>query len=138
VCRPAPAAATTYVGSFETKYHYNYRRPVTAIRAADTDGNSNTSTDPRWTALVTTPPIPDYDSAHAVQGGAADEVSKRFFETDHIGRNLAHSRRLPLPQGDGGGDRARPQDRRSFRRRLPAAGALSARASGRQAVTRSR
>jgi hypothetical protein len=31
--------ADGYVSSFETKYHYDYWRPVTAIRAADTDGN---------------------------------------------------------------------------------------------------
>ena len=33
------ALADGYVGSFETKYHYNYWRPVTAIQTADTDGN---------------------------------------------------------------------------------------------------
>ena len=33
---------------------------------------------------MTTPPIPDYDSAHAVQGGAGAGVLKRFFGTDHI------------------------------------------------------
>jgi hypothetical protein len=73
-----------YIGSFETKYHYNYWRPVTAIQTADTDGNPNTSADPTWTPLVQTPPIPDYDSAHSVEGGAAARVLKRFFGTDHI------------------------------------------------------
>ena len=33
------ALADGYIGSFDTKYHYNFWRPVTAIRAADTDGN---------------------------------------------------------------------------------------------------
>ncbi len=65
------ALADGYIGSFETKYHYNYWRPVTAIRLADSDGNPDTSADPTWTPLVVTPPIPDYDSAHSVQGGAA-------------------------------------------------------------------
>ena len=74
-----------YIGSFETKYHYNYWRPVTAIRAAATDGNSETAADPTWTPLVETPPIPDYDSGHAVEGGAAAKVLQRFFGTDHIG-----------------------------------------------------
>ena len=31
-----------------------------------------------------TPPIPDYDSAHSVEGGVAARVLKRFFGTDHI------------------------------------------------------
>ena len=90
------ALADGYVGSFETKYHYDYWRPVTAIRAADTDGNPRTSADPTWTPLVTTPPIPDYDSAHAVQGGAGSTVLKRFFGTDHIGFTTCS---LTLPPG---------------------------------------
>jgi hypothetical protein len=90
------ALADGYVSSFETKYHYNYWRPVTAIRAADADGNPRTSADPTWTPLVTTPPIPDYDSAHAVQGGAAATVLKRFFGTDGIGFTTCS---LTLPAG---------------------------------------
>ena len=90
------ALADGYVSSFETKYHYDYWRPVTAIRAADADGNPRTSADPTWTPLVTTPPIPDYDSAHAVQGGAGSTVLKRFFGTDHIGFTACS---LTLPPG---------------------------------------
>jgi PAP2 superfamily protein len=74
-----------YIGSFETKYHYNYWRPVTAIQVAATDGNPDTFPDPTWTPLhAPTPPIPDYDSGHAVQGGTAAAVLRRFFGTDHI------------------------------------------------------
>ena len=62
------AMADGYVGSFETKYLYNFWRPITAIQMAATDGNPNTDADPTWTPLVTTPPIPDYDSAHSVEG----------------------------------------------------------------------
>ena len=78
------ALADGYVGSFETKYLYNFWRPVTAIQTADTDGNPDTLADPTWTPLVPTPPIPDHDSAHAVEGGAAAQVLIRFFGTDHI------------------------------------------------------
>ena len=78
------ALADGYVGSFETKYLNNYWRPVTAIREADSDGNPNTSADPTWTPLVPTPPIPDHDSAHAVEGAAAAEVLRRVFHTDRI------------------------------------------------------
>jgi hypothetical protein len=90
------ALADGYIGSFETKYHYNYWRPVTAIQTADTDGNPNTSADPTWTPLVPTPPIPDYDSAHSVEGGAAAGVLKRFFGTDDIGFTTCS---LTLPAG---------------------------------------
>ncbi len=88
--------ADGYVGSFETKYHYNYWRPVTAIQNADADGNRRTSGDPTWTPLVPTPPIPDYDSAHSVEGGVAAQVLKRFFGTDHIDFKTCS---LTLPAG---------------------------------------
>ena len=78
------ALADGYIGTFETKYHYNYWRPLTAIQAAATDGNPDTEADPDWSPLVETPPIPDYDSGHAVEGGAAAEVLRRFFGTDRI------------------------------------------------------
>lgn len=96
------AMADGYVGSFETKYHYNYWRPVTAIRTADTDGNPDTTEDPTWTPLQLTYPMPDYDSAHSVEGGAASGVLKRFFGTDHI-RFRACSLSLPLVQEQCGG-----------------------------------
>ena len=63
----------------DTKYHYGYWRPVTAIREAATDGNPRTTADPTWTPLVTTPPVPDYDSAHAVEGAAAAAVLARVL-----------------------------------------------------------
>jgi hypothetical protein len=78
------AMADGYIGSFETKYHYRFWRPVTAIRLAAIDGNPATIADPTWTPLVQNPPIPDYDSGHAVQGGAASEVLRRFFGTDEL------------------------------------------------------
>jgi hypothetical protein len=85
-----------YIGSLETKYLYNYWRPVTAIQTADTDGNPDTMVDPTWTPLVTTPPIPDHDSAHSVEGGAAAQVLLRFFGTDHISFETCS---LTLPPG---------------------------------------
>jgi hypothetical protein len=78
------ALADGYVGTFEVKYELNFWRPVTAIRAADTDGNPNTDVDPTWSPLVTTPPIPEHDSGHSVEGGAAAQVLRRFFGTDAI------------------------------------------------------
>ena len=78
------ALADGYVASFDTKYRYDFWRPVTAIREAGADGNRSTRPDPTWTPLVTTPPIPDYDSAHAVEGGAAAAVLRGFFGTDRV------------------------------------------------------
>jgi PAP2 superfamily len=73
-----------YIGSFEAKYQYKYWRPVTAIRLGASDGNPGTDGDPAWTPLMPTPEIPDYDSGHAVQGGTAAAVLRRFFHRDRI------------------------------------------------------
>ena len=73
-----------YIAHFDTKYLYNFWRPVTAIRAADTDGNDDTVPDPTWTAYLVTPNIPDYPSGHATAGAAAAEVLSRFFKKDAL------------------------------------------------------
>ncbi len=78
------AMADGYVGTFDSKLYYNFWRPVTAIQLADSDGNRDTSADPTWTPLRPTPPVPDHDSGHSVEGGAAAEVLKLFFGTDDI------------------------------------------------------
>jgi hypothetical protein len=78
------AMADGYIGSWRAKYDFLFWRPVTAIQTADTDGNPNTTADPTWTPLQPTYPMPDHDSGHSVQGGAAAEALKRFFGTDDI------------------------------------------------------
>ena len=78
------ALADAYIAHFDTKYLYSFWRPVTAIRAADTDGNDDTVPDPTWTAYLVTPNIPDYPSGHATAGAAAAEVLSRFFKKDAL------------------------------------------------------
>ena len=89
------ALADGYVASFATKYHYNFWRPVTAIQNAHTDDNPLTEADATWTPLRPTPPIPDYESAHSVQGGAGAEVLRRFFGRDHVGFSTCSLTLLP-------------------------------------------
>lgn len=78
------ALADGYVSSFDKKYANPFWRPVTAIHEAGADGNRRTVADPAWQPLRTTPPIPDHDSAHAVEGGAAAEVFRQVFGTDRM------------------------------------------------------
>jgi hypothetical protein len=78
------ATADAYISSFEAKYVFDFWRPVTAIRAADTDGNDLTVADPNWTSLIGTPPMPAYSSGHATFGGAAAGALAGFFGTDDI------------------------------------------------------
>jgi hypothetical protein len=67
------------IACWDTKYHYNFWRPVTAIRDGDTDGNRKTEADPEWLPLITTPPFPGYASGHATVSGAAALVLERAF-----------------------------------------------------------
>jgi membrane-associated phospholipid phosphatase len=73
------ALADAGIVSWDAKYRYNFWRPVTAIRAADTDGNPDTTADPSWTPLLVTPPFPSYTSGHSTFSAAACEVLTRFF-----------------------------------------------------------
>ncbi len=45
---PRFGRAFSFIAGFDTRYVYNLWRPVTAIRAADTDGNDATAADPSW------------------------------------------------------------------------------------------
>ncbi len=76
------AVADAYIAHFDTKYFYNFWRPVTAIRAGDTDGNDATMLDPDWLPYLETPAIPDYPSGHSTAGAAAATVLMRFFKHD--------------------------------------------------------
>jgi hypothetical protein len=78
------ALADGYIAMVDSKNHYNYWRPVTAIQTGDTDGNPDTTGDPAWTPLRGTPPDQDYASGHSIEGGAGAEVLKQFFGTDRI------------------------------------------------------
>jgi hypothetical protein len=63
----------------ETKYHYRFWRPETAIRRADEDGNRKTDPDPDWAPFIVTPCHPSYGSAHASAGGAARKILEKAF-----------------------------------------------------------
>lgn len=65
------------VASMDTKFRYDYWRPITAVRAGDDDGNDATIGDPSWQPLCITPPFPEHNSTHAVTGAAAAGVLAR-------------------------------------------------------------
>jgi hypothetical protein len=78
-------AATDAIGAcFETKYHYNFWRPTSAIRLADTDGNPATVAEPAWTPFVPTPNHPEYPAAHGCDDAATAEVIRAFYGTKKV------------------------------------------------------
>jgi hypothetical protein len=74
--------ADAAIACWDAKYAYNFWRPVTAIRQADTDNNPNTTADPQWTPLWQTPAFPEYMSGHSTFSGAADAVLTSVFGSD--------------------------------------------------------
>ena len=80
------AMADGFIGGFECKYHYNYWRPVTAIRERG---------DSEWLSYLWTPPVPDYPSTHTVLGAAAATVMARFFNTDLVSFSMTSGAPYP-------------------------------------------
>ena len=79
------ASADAIIGCFEAKYHYAFWRPITAIRAGDTDGNDDTVADPNWIHLLAaTPNHPEYPSAHACATTAIAQTLARYLGTQQI------------------------------------------------------
>jgi hypothetical protein len=65
------ALTDAYIAVFDSKYRYNFWRPVTAIRNGDTDGNPDTEIDRTWQPLDATPMHPEYPCAHCILSAAA-------------------------------------------------------------------
>jgi VCPO second helical-bundle domain len=77
--------ADALIACFDAKYHYTLWRPITAIRAGDTDGNAETIGDPTWSPLLpATPNHPEYPSAHSCITPAGGRVVARFLGTGEI------------------------------------------------------
>jgi PAP2 superfamily len=74
----AAAMTDAYVAVFEAKYHYEFWRPITAIRNGDIDGNPATEIDPSWQPLEATPMHPEYPCAHCILSGTAAAVIESY------------------------------------------------------------
>ena len=96
------AMADAAMSVWESKYYYDFWRPVTGIRESDPgtgptglgDGNASTIGDPTFTPMGApasnltgpnfTPPFPSYPSGHGGFGGAVFQTLRNFFGTDNI------------------------------------------------------
>ncbi len=67
-----------------SKFVYGLWRPVTAIRAADTDLNAATDPDPTWLSLLTTPPYPSYAGNMATIGASAARALELGLRTKRM------------------------------------------------------
>src|SRR5262245_42583057 len=78
------------ISVMDTKYHYVFWRPYTAIRAADTDGNRKTDPDVAWMTFIDTPCFPSYPSAHASASYAARTIAEKIFGSKGHDIKLSH------------------------------------------------
>ncbi|MFN2622659.1 MAG: vanadium-dependent haloperoxidase [Chthoniobacterales bacterium] len=122
--------ADTAMAVWDSKFYWDFWRPITAIRESDPgtgpmgagDGNPETVGDPTFRPLGApasnlvgpnfTPPFPAYPSGHAGFGGAVFETLRRFFETDKIGFTFVSDEFNGLTKGNDGN--VRPYMPRSF------------------------
>jgi hypothetical protein len=77
-------AADGLISVWDDKAHWSFWRPITAIREADTDGNSKTEPDAGWLPLIATPPYPEHPSGHTGLSGSIVRTLQDFFGTDRV------------------------------------------------------
>ncbi len=78
------AMADAQIACWDSKYFYNFWRPITAIRLGDQDGNPATVVDPDWQPLINTPNFPEYPSGHADISGAVSHMLRLYFGSDEL------------------------------------------------------
>jgi hypothetical protein len=124
------AMADAGVAIWESKFFYQFWRPVTGIREAnagtgptgDGDGNPSTGGDPTFSPLGApasnlagpnfTPPFPAYPSGHAGFGGALFEVLRQFYGRDDIAFTFTSDEFNGVTRGSNG--QVRPEQPRHF------------------------
>lgn len=96
------AMSDACMGIWESKYYYDFWRPIGGIRESDVgsgisglgDGNPDTVGDVTFSPLGApasnlmgpnfTPPFPSYPSGHGGLGGALFQILARYFGTDNV------------------------------------------------------
>jgi hypothetical protein len=72
------------IAVFDAKYHYNFWRPITAIRNGDIDDNPSTDREATWQPIDNTPMHPEYPCAHCILSGSVAGVVKAVLGTVDI------------------------------------------------------
>ena len=124
------AMADAGIAIWESKYYYQFLRPVTGIRESDAgfgptglgDDNPDTEGDATFTPFGAqtsnagganfTPPFPSYPSGHAGFGGALFETMRSVFGTDAIAFTFVSDEFNGVTKGSDGN--VRPRLPRSF------------------------
>jgi hypothetical protein len=73
------AMADALIAAWDSKYHFEFWRPITAIPLASTDGNDATVEKADWTPLLVTPNYPEYYSGHQSVDGTSQAILTAYF-----------------------------------------------------------
>ncbi len=88
------AAADAQITIYDSKYHFNFWRPITAIWEGDNDGNPDTTGDPNWVpflGLTGTPPYPDYTSGANCLASSILTTVNLVLGTDDVNFSITSS-----------------------------------------------
>ena len=148
------------IACYDSKFFYQFWRPITAIQNADKDNNPDTTADPTWQSLLPVPGHPEYPSHARLlherlrrhdRGGAAHAASRRHHSGRAGRKQHAHHHpalqhrqrhrpagrrrqglaRLPLPQlGPAGREARQPRRRLGARPQLQAGSSVAGRTPG--------
>lgn len=80
----AMAEADAYIAVMDAKYHYDFWRPITAIRNGDLSGNPAVSREAAWQPIDNTPMHPEYPCAHCICGATLAAVVETLFGTADV------------------------------------------------------
>ena len=80
----AVARADAFIAVFDAKYHYEFWRPITAIRNGNIDDNAATEVDPTWQPIADTPMHPEYPCAHCILSSSIASVTRTVFGSSDV------------------------------------------------------
>jgi hypothetical protein len=73
------ASADAAISCWDSKFHYSFWRPETAIHEGDNDGNPGTAGDPAWVSFIPSPPYPDHSSGANNLAGSIMRIMELYF-----------------------------------------------------------
>src|SRR5215468_1049121 len=72
------------IAVLDAKYHYEFWRPITAIRNGDIDNNPATDREATWQPIDNTPMHPEYPCAHCIVSGTVAGIVKAALGNEDI------------------------------------------------------
>jgi hypothetical protein len=80
----AMAEADAYIAVMDGKYHYDFWRPITAIRNGNLSGNAAVLPEAGWQPIDNTPMHPEYPCAHCICSATLAALVETLFDTADV------------------------------------------------------